>query len=113
MTSETIDLTVDLVRNTLRFRINSDDDDGALGDTHRQTSALLDVGEGGRLLGLEIAQPNEPEPFYLELETSGFDQARSVTVLVDMWESAEATIRQIEIPRRGDGYEITYPSGNQ
>lgn len=102
------------------------------------TTATLDVGGGGRLLGLEISVAADPAlagPWRDNdaPATAAYDAAAAVLFMPVMPPPAGldtayprtvgATVRlltddrgglvAIEIPRRGHGYEIAYPSGNR
>lgn len=75
--------------------------------------ALLDVAEGGRLVGLELLGAVAGVPSYIELEPMVGATTRTVEIEVSVWARADQGAWRIDIPRRGEGYEITYPSGNQ
>lgn len=100
--------------------------------------ATLDVGARGRLLGLELPVAASPalaapwhggagppvvtydptdDTLYLDLD-AGADGlahalARSVVAPVRVLADAAGALVAIEIPRRGHGYELAYPSGNR
>lgn len=103
--SESLDLyaeavVVDMAANTLELRVPG------LPDVERR-DALLDVGANGRLLGVEI------DNLYIQVMPAVADgdphaRSASVTVGVDPGEPAV-----VSLPRRGPGWEITYPSGNE
>lgn len=91
----------------------------------------IDVGEGGVLLGIEIrASDRLPEPadaftgwggaasvdgpsVYITLMAGDDRHARSADIAVDIGLDPNGSVARISIPRRGAGYEITYPSGNR
>jgi hypothetical protein len=118
-------VVVDQRRNSLRLLIPAEgegSDPGTAGteDATGTTShpATLDVGEGGRLLGLEVASGSESaspatEPWYLELEAAPGQHLRSVPVTVDVGRGQDGEPVWVDLPRRGAGYELTFPSGNQ
>ncbi|MDP8908590.1 MAG: hypothetical protein M3N47_05630 [Chloroflexota bacterium] len=74
------------------------------------TVATLEMGTGGRLLGVELGERyltiSAPAPTDLAL-------ARAVAAPVQVHLSATGVPLAIELPRRGEGYEITFPSGNR
>ena len=112
-------VVVDASRNTLRLLIPTGPkpipgDAVAGSDTPTTSShrAILDVGEAGRLLGLDIADDAD-EPWYLELEDASGDQLRSVPVTVTVTRDSSGQPLWVDLPRRGDGYELTFPIGNQ
>jgi hypothetical protein len=102
MTLVTDAVVIDLPANTIRIRVP-----GFPGEPGEGREALLDVGSNGRLIGLEVGE------WYISvMELPGADDpyVRSATVRVDVSSDAPPSIA---IPRRGPGYEITYPSGNE
>jgi hypothetical protein len=116
-------VVVDSGRNTLRLLIPLDDESGA-GSTTGGTAAsidarraVLDVGEAGRLLGLEIDHDDEDasdvEPWYLPLEEAPGRHLRSVPVTIAVARDSAGSPVWVDLPRRGDGYELTFPIGNQ
>jgi hypothetical protein len=95
-------VVIDLAANAIRLRVPG------FPTTEQSTaSATLDVGSNGRLIGLEIGeryievmdQPDIEDPY-----------VRSARIDVSISPDAPPLI---SIPRRGAGYEITYPSGNE
>jgi hypothetical protein len=100
-------LEVDLATNSLRL-ILAESAEGRGVETLSE-SATIDVGAGGRLVGVEL--PNgyvdvmPPEP--------GTDHLiRSSTAEIGV-ERVGTELVALVVPRLGAGYEITYPSGNQ
>lgn len=78
--------------------------------------ATLAMGEGGRLLDLEVPGGGGIEavgPLDVDISPWPGGAIRQVSVHVHLWRDAGGSLTSIEIPRRGVGYEITYPSGNQ
>lgn len=103
--------------------------------------AILDVGARGRLLGVEIpvadapglAVPWQGSPgaapgdydaasatLYLAVDVEGEGRiergdahARGVAAAVRVLADAEGGLIAVEVPRRGPGWEIAYPSGNR
>jgi hypothetical protein len=98
----------------------------------------IDVGAGGRLLGVEVpldpASPlaapwrgGDPPPsaafdpesggLYLPLEpdpgASAGALVRSVRAPLRLLADPQGALVAVEVPRRGHGYEIAYPSGNR
>lgn len=112
-------VVVDVSRNVLRLLIPHDL--GATAATQAVGSpavsaydAILDVGEAGRLLGLEVAGDSVPgDPWYLDLEAAPGDLLRSVPVTVEVASDPSGQPIWVDLPRRGDGYELTFPIGNQ
>ena len=119
-------------RNALRLTLGPSPPAAA---TVRSVGAMLDVGEAGSLLGVEFpvgddsalagpwpnpeavanASSDGPtsETFYVPLGCTAGAHVRSVPAVVEVMSDANGTPVAVEIPRRGDGYEISYPSGNQ
>lgn len=95
-------VVIDFATNAIRVRVP-----GFPGAPGMGQEAMLDVGSNGRLIGLEIGEgyvsvmdtPDAQDPY-----------VRTADVLVDI--SADDP-PFISIPRRGETYEITYPSGNE
>jgi hypothetical protein len=100
-------LEVDLAANTLRLVLGPESQTG----TREHETATIDIGAGGRLVGVELAgdyiDVMAPEP--------GTDHLiRSADVRIDVErEQGSGAIIALVVPRHGDGYEVTYPSGNQ
>ncbi|MGI9252669.1 MAG: hypothetical protein ACR2J8_02905 [Thermomicrobiales bacterium] len=101
----------DLAHDRLRFELA----DGA--GSASDASAVIDIGEGGRLLGIEIPGLNDPDgdgPYYLTVTPgSGGDHARSAAAMVTVERDESGAVRAVELPRHGAGYEISWPSGNR
>jgi hypothetical protein len=76
----------------------------------RSTIATLEVGTGGRLLGIDVdgRYLTVSEPALADLAL-----ARSIAAPVTLHFTADGSLAALDIPRRGNGYEITYPSGNR
>lgn len=128
-------LVHDRATNTLRLRL--DRDTGTAGAPPEQVSGIIDIAEGGRLVGLELTPPEgiiatdwmsqwlddpiagewvtieDDGRVYIQLTTGDDRHVRStpLTLLAD--HESGSRLRAISIPRRGAGYEISYPSGNQ
>jgi hypothetical protein len=99
-------VVIDLAANVIRLVVP--EAAGLLEDRCEGTvTGLLDVGANGRLLGVELdgAYVSVMDP----LPGTGA-LVRSATVRVGI--SGRETL-EISIPRHGQNYEITYPSGNQ
>lgn len=120
----------DAARNLLRLRLRRGLPIGA----PRPAQAAIDIGTGGRLLGLELladatlaapwsAASDDPlAPDYdaaggsLYVPISPDDGGPNVrTALADVTLSVgrDGALLAIDLPRRGHGYEISYPSGNR
>lgn len=76
-------------------------------------TGIIDVGEGGRLLGIEVEIGASGESFHVEIDPPSGSLSRTVTTTVMVETDASGIVSAIVVPRRGPGYEITYPSGNQ
>jgi hypothetical protein len=118
-------ITVSPRENTLRFRLGPDRPlTGRIA-----VPAVIDVGESGRLVGVEadlsaVAAP-PPEPaaafdpasgtLYIALDdAAGRDHlTRSAAIAAIAALDAAGAPAELIVPRRGAGYEITYPSGNR
>jgi hypothetical protein len=97
---------------------------------------VIDVGEGGRLLGLEVDLSSFPgnsrlvsdartsarsavsyaaddQRLYLAIMKGVGAHSRSASLSVEVGFDAVGAPAQLAIARRGTGYEITYPSGNR
>lgn len=106
--------------------------DSAPSTGEHQLPGVLDIGEAGTLLGVEVdltgasslrlpsagvtppEHDREDASCYVELAKAPQDgQVRSVPVTVRVLTAGQGTIVVLEVPRRGHGYEISYPSGNR
>lgn len=106
-------LTVDLGRNTIEIttgpagaEVGTDPAEGEVTTEHRP----LEMGVRGRLLGIDF------DDAYLMVCPAGDDDAgvtRTVTAALTVRRDTARRIQQVSVPRRGAGYEITFPSGNQ
>lgn len=99
-------LTVDLRRNTIDIAI----DETPAGARETSERHLLEMGVRGRLLGVEL------DGAYLMVCPSSDDDAglaRAIEVEVAVRRDAAGRVAHVSVPRRGAGYEITFPSGNQ
>ena len=93
---------------------------------------ILDIGEGGRLIGVEFPADDsdlhlwlidDVAADYTSLDATGrayvqitpddAGEFRSANLRLTAEYNAHGELIGIVIPRRGDGYEISYPSGNQ
>jgi uncharacterized protein YuzE len=123
--------------NTLRLTL---DDDRRQAGESRALPGYVDVGEAGRLVGVEVlagdgidlsrafapwlADPVagewvtlEPDAAYIELsapeEALDREQVRATQATLHAEIDPSQRLVALSIPRRGAGYEISYPSGNQ
>lgn len=123
-------IVLDLRRNTLEFRLRDDVGETMAWETH---PATVDIGEAGRLLGVEVdlsAAPERAEPWrattpphgeydpvtctlYVALDSRVDMHARSASATARAGIDRDGRLMSLEIPRRGEGFEISYPSGNQ
>jgi hypothetical protein len=92
---------VSLAANTLEFRLVA-----PLTAVQTAAIATIEVGTRGRLIGLETVDwylpISDPEP-------NDAPHLRSIDVLIEI--SADGY--SVTIPRRGPGWELSFPSGNQ
>lgn len=103
-------IEIDLRANTLRLDFGAPRE-GRSTDPESWQPASIDIGVGGRLLGVDLngqyVPVMEPEP-----GTEALVRSASVQVGV-VCDGGSKRIASIIIPRKGEGYEITFPSGNQ
>lgn len=77
------------------------------------TAATIDVGEQGRVLSIEVeGMPGHPT-LLIDVEPPAGDLIRTASVTVTVERAGDGSLQSVVLPRRGAGYEITYPSGNQ
>lgn len=104
-----IGIEIDPRLNVLHLTFERSGDDR--GEIEAQRQVTIDIGAGGRLLGIELgddyALVMPPEP---GTESMSRSADAEVTAVHDR---ASGQLRSIILPRAGAGYEITYPSGNQ
>jgi hypothetical protein len=123
-------ILLDLRRNTLELRLR---ESARAPETWVRVPATIDMGEAGQLLGVEVdltGSPPDATPWeagevgfgvydpawrslYLEIGEAEDRNTRSVPVEVRAGLDARGSLTSVEIDRRGAGYEISYPSGNQ
>ena len=101
-------IVVDTARNELHFELGPQ---GRGGETVT-APANLDIGAQGRLLSLEIELPGQ------SLRTIVIDDrsdpyARTARVEAACTIEADGSLSRVTVPRRGPGYELSYPSGNE
>lgn len=123
-----VKITVDAAANTIRFRLSGDATADA--STAIRAAGTIDIGEQGRLLGVEVETPPDAAwtvppassalvqgggdgTFYIALDRDTGRHARSVPVEVSLRLTPARLLAEVIVPRRGAGYEITYPSGNR
>lgn len=106
---DTMDLRgieVDVAANTLRLLLGE-------GETSvsEQVPATIDIGAGGRLIGVELSSGYID---VMEPERGTEHLTRSAAATVEVGRAGEGGLPvAVTVPRRGAGYEVTYPSGNQ
>jgi hypothetical protein len=101
-------IEVDLAANTLRLALA----DGDAADITSETlPATIDVGVGGRLHGVELAE-GYVDVMPPEAGAEHLTRSAIATVTVER-ERGSGMLATVIVPRRGAGYEITWPSGNQ
>lgn len=102
-------LEVDLTTNTLRLLLSESGGEEA---THTERlPATIDVGAGGRLLGVEL-ESGYVDVMPAQAGTEHLMRSARVEIAVEMGEGSNQPVALV-IPRSGAGYEITWPSGNQ
>ena len=74
--------------------------------------ADLDIGERGRLLSLEIHLPRQMTHMIV-IDDRPDPYARTARVEVRCTLAPDGSLTAATLPRRGPGYELTYPSGNE
>jgi len=124
---------LDLGRNLLVLGVHPGEPSGPA----LPAAATIDIGEGGRLLAVEVAVAvtvavgetlalppageGSPSVSYdpgsatltVELERHAGGLVRSAAARVGLVVDGRGSLLAVEVPRRGVGYEITYPSGNR
>jgi uncharacterized protein YuzE len=126
-----MDLTYDSDTNTLRLTpTTSTTPHPPTGTT--TLDAILDIGEAGRLIGVEFPADKaqlrhwQTDPLsgeyltlddngdaYIQITSGNTGTASSTPIRLIAEYNPAHQLTALVIPRRGDGYEITYPSGNQ
>ncbi len=99
-------IEIDVAANTLMLLLGE-----AEATISELVPATIDIGTGGRLIGVEL-----PSGYVdvMEPETGTEHLTRSASAEVRVGRAGEGgSLAQVTLPRRGAGYEITYPSGNQ
>jgi hypothetical protein len=102
------EIDVDLAANTLRLVFGEPGDRAV---SRASLPATIDIGTGGRLIGVEL------ESGYVELMpaepgTEHLSRSAAIEVAVERERGSDALLA-VTVPRRGHGYEITWPSGNE
>jgi hypothetical protein len=132
-----LQLSYESANNSLRLTL---DGAGIAPAQRMRLRGYVDMGVGGRLIGIEMLRPDAfdlrqalehwladevageylsvaGDSAYIELSTpeeaSINEQTRSVEAVFDAALDAGGQLVALAIPRHGDGYEITSPSGNQ
>jgi len=103
-------ITVDLKRNRITLHLQNAPEVHPGGRVSASAIATLDMGTGGRLLGVDL------DGRYLtvsETESADIALARSIDASVTLYSDDEGAVTAVDVPCRGNGYEITYPSGNR
>lgn len=120
-------LRVDRERNALVVTPDIEDEPAR----EVRADGTIDVGTGGVLLGVEVRRVAGLEGLaerfagwgsaatvdggaaYVALMAGDDSQARSAEIGVAVGLDERGRVASLSIPRRGAGYEITYPSGNR
>lgn len=99
-------IEVDVAANTLCLLLGEGE-----ATTAERVPATIDIGTGGRLVGVELPRGyiDVMEP---EADTEHLTRSAEVEVVVERERESGVAVA-VTVPRRGAGYEITYPSGNQ
>jgi hypothetical protein len=105
-------IVVDTARNELHFDLGPGTDTGGRGGETIAAPADLDIGERGGLLSLEINLPQQA-PRTLVIDDRPDPYARTARIEVRCTIAADGSLHRVTIPRRGPGYELSYPSGNE
>ncbi|HEV2107752.1 MAG TPA: hypothetical protein VGR16_05775 [Thermomicrobiales bacterium] len=86
----------------------------ATGPVQRHSATgIVDVGEGGRLLSIEVEMARGTDPLFIDIDPPSGTLSRTAVASITVETGIAGTVSAITLPRRGHGYEITYPSGNQ
>lgn len=128
-------LVHDTSTNTLRLQLDRTNEQTV--ERTERIPGLIDVADGGRLVGIELtpgsglvdsdwlfAWSGDPVArewltiesdgaAYFQLTTGDDQHARSSPIELTVDLDASGSVLSISIPRRGAGYELSYPSGNQ
>lgn len=119
-------LDYDGATNTLRLTPSGEFTDTVMRQVESQ--GIIDIADGGRLAGIEITgiDASDVERWhratvsladdgsaYFVISVGDDRHVRSVSVDVLLEFGSSAELVGVAIPRRGEGYEISYPSGNQ
>ena len=96
----------------LLFRPDPNPRDGV---TTAWRPATLTMGEGGRIVAVDIAGDPAGEGSPVEVDVAPWvgTAVREVAIRAEVTRRSDGALVAVAIPRRGAGYEITYPSGNQ
>jgi hypothetical protein len=105
-------IVVDTARNELRFELAVKWKTGERGGETLTAPADLDIGERGRLLSLEVHLPGQAaHTIVIDDRTDPY--ARTARIAVRCTLAPDGSLTRVTVPRRGPGYEISYPSGNE
>jgi hypothetical protein len=99
-------IEVDVSANTLCLLL-----EGGEAATSERVPATIDIGTGGRLVGVELPSVYV-DVMEAEAGTEHLTRSAAAEVVVDRAGEGGPPVA-VTVPRRGAGYEITYPSGNQ
>jgi uncharacterized protein YuzE len=129
-----VKLTFDSERNALWLTL---DGDVRAGLPDADLNAIIDVSTSGRIAGIELDLQSESaaadqlrewlaDPVarqwtsispdgsaYIQLSQGVTEDVRSSALVVSARRAEDGAISALGIPRRGTGFEISYPSGNQ
>jgi hypothetical protein len=101
-------IVVDTARNELWFELGADSGAGEV----MTAPADLDIGERGRLLSLEI-HLHQQTPQTIVIDDRPDPYARTAHITVRCTIAPDGSLTRVAVPRRGPGYELSYPSGNE
>lgn len=126
-TGQTMQLRVDREANALVVTPDMADQE----TRNATTEGTIDVGADGALLGIEIrgsamwtilarqfagwgsAVTVDEGAAYVSLMPGDDRNARSAEIEIGVGLDEQGHVARLSVPRRGTGYEITYPSGNR
>lgn len=94
-------ITVDLRRNRLLLHLAE-----PVGEELRERRCIVDVGVNGRLIGVELEDAYYP---IAGAEPGSDALVRSCAATIGVRDGGLVLV----LPRRGDDYELSFPSGNQ
>lgn len=104
-------ISICLVQDSTALRVVLREPGGPL--AQGTATGIIDVGESGRLLGIEVESSSQEGPLHIDIDQPVGHLSRSAETTLTIETGHSGTVAAVIVPRRGAGYEITYPSGNQ